>query len=316
MLPEKSESEVTEIAKNPEARRLRSEEEKRVVDTGSVGTAGPPKTCVEAGESAVVKLFPTGSDDFGVLGIRSSLCCYCNKEEAQLERVFVETKQLFCQMCWGKWERCGQWGPTIRVSCTPPAVGAGGLPEFGPEDAFFLPGFLCAGNDSSVFEALKSELPEGKDFSDWHGGRHLGMQFQGEGARHDGPSAPSTLKALVARMEKTFGMRADASRLNLYRSNADFKPLHADRGRDSKGVPQMTVGASFGAARELTFAHWRSGVSMSFLQSNGDVFAFTPELNDVFLHGVPKPGKNEAMGQRLSLILWGPRVSSPDESAS
>jgi len=72
----------------------------------------------------------------------------------------------------------------------------------------------------------------------------------------------------------------------------------------------VTVGASFGATRELTFVHVRSGVTASFPQRNGDVFAFTPELNTVFMHGVPKVGhgsqqRNDA--PRLSLILWGAR---------
>ena len=42
----------------------------------------------------------------------------------------------------------------------------------------------------------------------------------------------------------------------------DYKPLYYDRGRDSHGVPQMTIGASFGATRELTLMHVKSGVTM------------------------------------------------------
>merc|ERR1719235_350736 len=101
-----------------------------------------------------------------------------------------------------------------------------------------LPGFLCAHDDLSLFERLRGDLPEGKEFGDWHGGRHMGIQFQGEGARHDGPGSPPTLSALVARMEKAFGIEAEASRLNLYRSSADYKPLHCDRGRADDGTPQ------------------------------------------------------------------------------
>merc|ERR1712087_616694 len=118
------------------------------------------------------------------------------------------------------------------------------------------------------------------------------------------------------------GIKASASRLNLYRSRDDYKPLHFDRGRDSDGVPQVTVGASFGATRELTLMHVSSGVTMSFPQRNGDVFAFTPEVNNVFMHGIPKigfgsPTELEKDGPRLSLILWGSKLAeSPSEPTS
>ena len=60
--------------------------------------------------------------------------------------------------------------------------------------------------------------------------------------------------------------------------------------------------------------HVKSGVTMSFPQSNGDVFAFTPELNEVFMHGVPHILPNSpssldsAESARMSLIVWGSRI--------
>jgi len=246
-----------------------------------------------------------------IFGIKASLCSECGSEDVVLDRAFVELGKLYCQRCWGIWERCGWWRPSIRVSTAPPEVsGKSQWPDFGPEDAFCLPAFLCGHDDLSLLERLQSEMPEGRDFSEWHGARHLGIQFEGQGARHDGPSAPVALRETVAKLEAAFGIEASASRLNLYRSNRDYKPFHFDRGRDSTGIPQVTVGASFGATRELTFVHVRSGVTASFPQRNGDVFAFTPELNTVFMHGVPKVGhgsqqRNDA--PRLSLILWGAR---------
>eukprot|EP00812_Abedinium_dasypus_P002099 NODE_1255_length_1191_cov_586.840669.p6 GENE.NODE_1255_length_1191_cov_586.840669~~NODE_1255_length_1191_cov_586.840669.p6 ORF type:complete len:113 (-),score=25.37 NODE_1255_length_1191_cov_586.840669:835-1173(-) len=62
-----------------------------------------------------------------------------------------------------------------------------------------------------------------------------------------------------------------------------------------------------------------SGVVSTFPQRNGDVFSFTPELNRVFMHGVPRPGygspclQPEGQGARLSLILWGARVLEEEE---
>ena len=38
--------------------------------------------------------------------------------------------------------------------------------------------------------------------------------------------------------------------------------MHYDRGSDENGVPQLTIGASFGATRELTLMHVKSGVTM------------------------------------------------------
>lgn len=202
----------------------------------------------------------------------------------------------------------------MRISNVTPAIGASGLPEFSPEDAFCIPAFMCAHDDLSLMHRLQSELPEGKDFSDWHGKRHMGMHFEGSDVsalRLD--SAPPVLRETVGKLEAAFGIRASAARLNLYRSSADWKPFHADRGADGEGVPQVTVGLSLGATRELSFTHWQTGITASFPQNNGDVFAFTPELNRVFLHGVPKvegcrAAEAKSDGPRISLILWGSRI--------
>jgi len=246
-----------------------------------------------------------------ILGMSSSLCSSCGSANVVTERVFTELGHLYCERCWGVWERCGWWKPSIRVSTTQPRLGPQGLPEVRAEDAFSLPAFLCGHEDLSLMERLKEELlVEGKDFSDWHGSRHMGLHFE----KRSGAEACSARAELVKRMEEAFGIRASAVRLNLYRSNRDYKPLHYDRGRDSEGVPQMTVGASFGAARELTFMHVKSGVTVSFPQCNGDVFAFTPEINEVFMHGVPRVGgdlSTEPDNPRMSLIIWGARVPAP-----
>lgn len=204
----------------------------------------------------------------------------------------------------------------MRINNVRPEKTEDGVPLYGPEDAFSIPEFFCGHNDSSWFEKLKGELPEGRDFSDWHGGRHLGIQFEGEGARHDDEKSPPALTEAVRMLEEAFGIEAGASRINLYRSDADFKPMHCDRGRNKEGVPQVTVGASFGASRELTMMHIQTGITTTFPQRNGDVFAFTPELNTVFMHGVPlvdnkRPTAPRPAGEskeRLSLILWGSRI--------
>lgn len=253
-------------------------------------------------------------EGISILGVKSRQCGGCGKGPGIESRIFVELGKLYCESCWSQWERCGWWRPTMRISNVAPAIGASGLPEFSPEDAFCIPEFMCAHGDLSLMHQLQSELPEGKDFSDWHGARHMGMHFEGSDVsalRLD--SAPRVLRETVGKLEVAFGIRASAARLNLYRSSADWKPFHADRGADNEGVPQVTVGLSLGATRELSFSHWQTGLIASFPQNNGDVFAFTPELNRVFVHGVPKVGGRRepdanSDGPRISLILWGSRI--------
>ena len=46
--------------------------------------------------------------------------------------------------------------------------------------------------------------------------------------------------------------------------------MHYDRGSDENGVPQLTIGASFGATRELTLMHVKSGVTMCHGHVGGD----------------------------------------------
>ena len=246
-----------------------------------------------------------------VLGISSMTCHSCGGHEVETDRVFSERGQLFCQECWYAWERCGWWKPSIRVSTSPPHLSPTGTPIVHGEDAFFLSGFLCAADDQSVMERLRAELEaEEKAMSEWHGARHLGLHFESGIAGGD----RSLRSQLVGRMEQAFGIKASAVRLNMYRSQQDYKPFHYDRGQDSEGVPQLTVGASFGAVRELTLLHVKSGVTMSFPQQNGDVFAFTPELNEVFMHGVPHILPNSpssldpAESARMSMIVWGARI--------
>lgn len=255
-----------------------------------------------------------------VFGIRAALCGGCGVAQGVVERAYVRLGKLYCENCWDVWERCGWWQPALRINTTLPSIGASGLPVFGPEDAFCIPAFACAPNDLSLMTRLRAELPEGKEFALWNGARHLGLQFEGAEALHTQAFASRSLREVVAKLETAFGVKASAARLNLYRSDDDYKTLHQDRGQDSNGVPQVTVGLSLGATREIAFNHWQTGLTMTFPLANGSVFAFTPELNQVFLHGIPKlyserqstSGPSECT-ERLSLILWGSRVTDPNK---
>ncbi|CAJ1384331.1 unnamed protein product [Effrenium voratum] len=258
-----------------------------------------------------------GSDGSGGSGGSGAALCECGSP-AEMGRVFAEQNfRRYCQRCWESWEKCGRWWPAIRVSTCPPRQTGQGA-QFSAEDAFVLPGFLCDQEDGSLLAALQAELQrEGKALSDWHGSRHLGLQFEsGLPKAEDDLAGPAGAEAGAGLRHPRRGGAPEP----LPGEPGDYKPLHYDRGRDNEGVPQLTVGASLGGTRELTLMHLgrhvKSGVTMSFPQRNGDVFAFTPELNEVFMHGVPRvlpnsPSAHEpADTARMSLIVWGPRVGA------
>ena len=78
-------------------------------------------------------------------------------------------------------------------------------------------------------------------------------------------------------------MEVFATRLNFYRDGADWKPFHHDSHAFANGQKEdFTMGASFGAARDLAFLHEPSGQRFSFPQNNGDVFAFNSNANAAF----------------------------------
>eukprot|EP00927_Polykrikos_kofoidii_P067826 TRINITY_DN63267_c0_g1_i1.p1 TRINITY_DN63267_c0_g1~~TRINITY_DN63267_c0_g1_i1.p1 ORF type:complete len:401 (-),score=48.94 TRINITY_DN63267_c0_g1_i1:196-1296(-) len=90
--------------------------------------------------------------------------------------------------------------------------------------------------------------------------------------------------------------------INVYSSGRDSKAFHKD-----KFVGQnITIGASFGATRNLTFRHGISRDEFHFSQENGDVFAFRDRVNSAFLHGMhPLRSSDPDPGTRISVIVMG-----------
>jgi alkylated DNA repair dioxygenase AlkB len=223
--------------------------------------------------------------------------------------------KLYCAPCWAIWDRCGQWPSALRVKTTMLPIGAAGLPVFAPDEAYCIADFASSLGDESVLIRLRSEMPQ---YQEWHAGRHHAIHFQ-DWSRDQGNS-PQILKEIATKLEATFGIKASSVRVNRYRSQADYKPLHHDRRHDVNGRPQYTVGLSIGAKRELVLVHRRTSFTVNFPLANGSVFAFGPELNDQFLHGVPIQASNP-QGQlpssshleRLSIIAWGSKVANIHE---
>jgi len=256
---------------------------------------------------------PSNGSVLGIDGSRTECACCGSEEKVIRNRAFVEEQALYCSDCWDRYERCGYWGPTLRVNTRVPPRNEDGIPQYGAEDCFIVPELVCARDDLSLSEQLCGSLPEGKQFSDWHGARHHAVHLGGDEAerfRDPSSNVPPAWQETVKMLETSFGVRAAAIRLNLYRGNADWNPLHHDRGQDEAGIPQMTVMVSLGVTRELVLMHKKTGLTTSFPLSNGDVFVFTPETNWEFLHGIskvkdPAPGTD---GVRLSFVIWGPRL--------
>ena len=126
--------------------------------------------------------------------------------------------------------------------------------------------------------------------------------------RHDNPNYSKTFNEIIDKMSDYFDVEVYHTRLNFYKDNSDWKPLHHDShayGNKAKRE-DFTMGASFGFERELLIKHDESGEEFRFPQKNGDIFAFTNIVNQKFMHGVPKSTKPN-VGPRFSIIAWGRR---------
>lgn len=159
----------------------------------------------------------------------------------------------------------------------------------------YLPGFFCGKHDMEIFDTIKSELDLSKVVN-WS--QHFKL---------DDPTPSKTFMDVVDKMAKHFGVEVMQTRLNYYRNGTDFKPLHHDRHAYGTGADKIredfTMGASFGASRDLDIVHVGTNLKFSFPQNNGDVFAFNSEVNKLFMHGIPKDFRKS--GPRISIIAWG-----------
>ena len=172
----------------------------------------------------------------------------------------------------------------------------------------YLPHFIASDTDLSLFQALERELfkHEGKSEESivkWS--KHL---------KHENPQFSETFQNVVETLADYFDVDIFATRLNYYPDGTQWKPYHRDshayaknHANDPKHKEDFTIGISFGAQRHLAFLHEQSQVKFLFPQNNGDCFAFSSEVNDKFLHGVPKAV--DTTGKRFSIIAWGRRRS-------
>lgn len=128
------------------------------------------------------------------------------------------------------------------------------------------------------------------------------------------PSESPTFNMVIDRLCEYFNIRKNWSRFNWYQYS-EWKPFHHDSAAYSSErakTQNITVGASFGACRELAFKRTSSFSDNSkncrvyFPQTNNGVFSFGRDVNIHWKHGINALPKDEQDGKgRVSIILWG-----------
>ena len=166
-------------------------------------------------------------------------------------------------------------------------------------NCIYIPSFFCKQEDYNLLQKLAIELCNNNEDGMIKWSKHL---------RHDNPTFSKTFNEIISKMADYFDVEIYHTRLNFYKDNSDWKPLHHDShayGNKAKRE-DFTMGASFGFERELLIKHDDSGEEVRFPQKNGDIFAFTNIVNQKFMHGIPKCYKSN-VGPRFSIIAWGRR---------
>eukprot|EP00746_Dinoflagellata_sp_MGD_P013289 gnl/MRDRNA2_/MRDRNA2_128647_c0_seq1.p1 gnl/MRDRNA2_/MRDRNA2_128647_c0~~gnl/MRDRNA2_/MRDRNA2_128647_c0_seq1.p1 ORF type:complete len:389 (+),score=66.60 gnl/MRDRNA2_/MRDRNA2_128647_c0_seq1:58-1224(+) len=180
--------------------------------------------------------------------------------------------------------------------------------------AHHLKAIFCPADERKLFEQLRAEIQDsglwrsrwgskGKDSYEWtiapEGGQRSTGRITGEDA--------VTLAKLPAhshvleRLASLFNVVPLSWWINLYPGGRDGKNFHKDNFGQN-----ITIGASFGATRNLTFRHGTSRDEFHFPQENGDVFAFRERVNNAFLHGMHPLRRDETdPGPRISVIMMG-----------
>ena len=188
-------------------------------------------------------------------------------------------------------------------------------------NAVYIEGFHCEEDDFRTLEQLAEDLETTTTSRKGEGEEDGGIINWSKHLKQENPEFSETFRTVVERMASYFDVDVYATRLNFYRDGSDWKPYHHDShafGANGR-KEDFTMGASFGAQRALSFLHEPSASSFEFPQKNGDVFAFSSEVNAAMQHGVPRLSGHEqfVVNPRFSVIAWGRRRSlNPRNSAA
>ena len=162
-------------------------------------------------------------------------------------------------------------------------------------------------------EAQEAQESKNSEWISWHEGAHLISK---------NPTGSETYRKIQEKISAYFEIENSkvGTRFNWYRDSSDWKPFHHDSAafNPQRAKNQnITVGVSFGATRELSFLHAKTGERIYFPQTNGMLFAFGRDVNIHWKHGVNALSAEEQTGKgRISIILWGlaPHVVEEENS--
>ncbi|CAM37062.1 conserved hypothetical protein [Leishmania braziliensis MHOM/BR/75/M2904] len=172
-------------------------------------------------------------------------------------------------------------------------------------NVIYIHNFISDAKDMRLYDSLKEELVAST------GANMLGSGGLTEWSKHhvfENPTGISqTFNDIIDMLAEYFDVDVYATRLNYYRDGTQWKPQHHDSHAYGGHAlrEDFTVGLTLGATRSLLFVHEASQREFNFPQMNGDCFAFTGEVNQLFTHGVPR--MHTPTTDRFSIIAWGRR---------
>jgi hypothetical protein len=152
-----------------------------------------------------------------------------------------------------------------------------------------------------TFEQKEPDL-----FKLWHGDTHTIAND-----RINWKNYCPTFNLIVNTLADMYKVDVKSTRLNFYENGSEWKPFHHDAAAinaDKAKTQNFTLGASFGATREVAFQYAgtqknKTAPVVCFDLKDNEVYAFTKNINQFWKHGIRQNVTNNE--SRISIIIWG-----------